>query len=47
MTISGMEEPQKRLFSSSLSTAVHAEEQTVIGEETGLGAFLGAGGVGG
>lgn len=35
--ISGMEEPQKRLFSSSLSTAVHAEEQTVIREETGSG----------
>lgn len=35
------------LSSSSLSTAVHAEEQTVKGEETRLGAFLGAGGVGG
>jgi len=35
------------LSSSSLSTAVHAEEQTVKGEETRLWAFLGAGGVGG
>lgn len=35
------------LSSSSPSTAVHAKEQTVKGEETGLGAFLGAGGVGG
>lgn len=35
------------LPSSSLYPVVHAEEQTVKGEESGLGAFLGAGGVGG
>ena len=35
------------LSSSSPSTAVHAEEQTVKGGKTRLGAFLGAGGVGG